>query len=73
MGKFSCSCGEYANFGVSGEPHNMKEALEGRNWKKCKEAVDVEYKALMKNKIWDLVNLPSGKNIVRSKWVFTTK
>ena len=64
---------EHANFGVSGEPQNMKEALEGRNWKKWKEASDVEYKALMKNKTWDLVNLPSGKNVVGSKWVFTTK
>ena len=30
-------------------------------------------KALYKNEIWDIVDLPKGKNLVGYKWVFTIK
>ena len=30
-------------------------------------------KALYKNEIWDIVDLPKGKNLVGCKWVFTIK
>ena len=51
----------------------MKEALKGSDSEAWKEAADAEYKALMENGTWDLVELPEGKNIVGSKWVFKMK
>ena len=32
-----------------------------------------ELRALEKNKIWDLIELPIGKKAVSCKWVFTVK
>jgi hypothetical protein len=43
---------QYGFFTSSGEPQNINEALGDENWK---NAIDVEYSALMKNKTWHLV------------------
>jgi hypothetical protein len=32
-----------------------------------------EMESLHKNETWDLVKLPSGRNIIGSKWVFKKK
>ena len=40
---------------------------------KWKEAMLEEMKALEKNKTWELVDLPPGKQHVGCKWVFTVK
>ena len=40
---------------------------------KWKEAMLEEMKALEKNKIWELLDLPPGKQPVGCKWVFTIK
>jgi hypothetical protein len=32
-----------------------------------------EMESLYKNETWDLVKLPSGKNLIGSKWVFKKK
>ena len=53
-----------------GEPQNLDEALENRNWK---EAMDAEYMALMKNKTWHLVPPQKGRNIIDCKWVYKIK
>jgi Reverse transcriptase (RNA-dependent DNA polymerase) len=36
-------------------------------------ACQYELDALAKNKTWELVNLPSGRKAVKSKWVFKLK
>ena len=36
-------------------------------------AMQEEIDALAKNRTWDLVKLPKGKNIVGCKWVYKTK
>ena len=36
-------------------------------------AMDKELGSLSANKVWDLVELPEGRRIVGSKWVFKTK
>lgn len=33
----------------------------------------MEMKALEKNKTWELVDLPSGEQSIRCKWVYTVK
>jgi hypothetical protein len=43
------------------------DLTEGRLWK---DAMVEEMESLHKNETWDLVELPSGRNIVDRKWVF---
>jgi histone deacetylase 1/2 len=35
--------------------------------------MDSEYKALLRNKTWQLVPRPKGKNIIGCKWVYKIK
>jgi hypothetical protein len=42
----------YGCFTSSGEPHNLEEALDSKNWK---HAMYLEFSALMNNKTWHLV------------------
>ena len=37
------------------------------------EAMKVEYEALMKNKIWNLVLYPNEKNVIGNKWIYKVK
>jgi histone deacetylase 1/2 len=60
----------YGCFTLPGEPHNINEALENKNWK---NAMDLEYSALMKNKTWHLVPPKKGTNIIDCKWVYKIK
>ena len=60
----------YGCLTASGEPQNLDEALENRNWK---EAMDVEYMALMKNKTWHVVPPQKGRNIIDCNWVYKIK
>jgi histone deacetylase 1/2 len=48
----------------------LSEALFDKNWK---QAMDLEFAALLKNKTWHLVPSPKGKNIINCKWVFKLK
>ena len=55
------------------EPQSIEEALESKLSEKWKEAADSEYKSLMENGTWELVELPSGQKPVECKWIFKTK
>ena len=35
--------------------------------------MDEEHRSLMANDTWDLVPLPKGRKLVRSKWVYRTR
>lgn len=52
------------------EPSNHLEALHDYNW--C-QAMNTEYKALIRNKTWHLVPSQPGQNLIDSKWVFKLK
>lgn len=45
----------------------MNEALANSNWNR---SMHEEYKALIQNHTWDLVELPSGRHPIGCKWVF---
>ena len=51
----------------------MDEALTSDLSNEWKEAADSEYNSLLQNKTWDLVELPSGRKAIGSKWVFKVK
>ena len=55
------------------EPKSLEEALTSEHGKQWKDAVDSECESLMKNKIWKLVELPSGRKPIGCKWVFKVK
>ena len=55
------------------EPQSMEEALASDLSSEWKQATDSEYKSLMDNHTWDLVELPSGREPIGSKWVFKVK
>ena len=57
----------------SNEPTDIKEALNGTNALRWKEAIENEYDSLIQNKTWDLVDVPADKNIIGCKWVFKVK
>ena len=44
----------------------MKQALENADWL---VAMQQEYDALLKNKTWDLVLLPSNRQAIVCKWL----
>lgn len=52
------------------EPRNFKEAAEDDNWV---QAMKQEIQALEDNHTWEVVDLPPGKNVIGSKWVYKIK
>jgi hypothetical protein len=55
------------------EPVNFDEALSCVDRSKWKSAMKEEYKSLMQNNAWILVDLPDNKRAIQSKWVFKIK
>ena len=52
------------------EPKTVQEALQSAQWK---QAMQLEFDALMSNNTWQLVPWHSSYNIVGAKWVFKLK
>ena len=65
---------EYINAAIlENNPASVEEALSGDDSEGWKAAADSEYQSLIENKTWDLVELPSGRKTIGSKWVFKRK
>ncbi|XP_047252510.1 uncharacterized protein LOC107841007 isoform X1 [Capsicum annuum] len=52
------------------EPQNFSEAAGDERWT---QAMKLEIQALENNNTWELVDLPPGKNVIGSKWVYKIK
>ena len=52
------------------EPTNVEEALENPKWK---AAMQLEYDSIMKNDTWQLVDRPSKRKVIGTKWVWKAK
>eukprot|EP00253_Pinus_taeda_P030339 PITA_30339 len=52
------------------DPIHFENAIKDKKWI---EAMDEEMNAIERNKTWDLVELPKGKEIIGVKWVYKTK
>ncbi|KAI5327261.1 hypothetical protein L3X38_026657 [Prunus dulcis] len=52
------------------EPRNFQEANLQNVWRL---AMEEELKALDENKTWSVVQLPKGKKVVGSRWIYKTK
>jgi hypothetical protein len=54
----------------SSDPQSYDEAVGNPFWE---FDMQEEYKSLLKNQTWDLVPFPSGRKLVRCRWVYRTK
>ena len=52
------------------EPKNLIEANKYDNWIK---AMNEEMDQIEKSQTWELVSIPEGKNVIRTKWIFKNK
>eukprot|EP00253_Pinus_taeda_P006858 PITA_06858 len=52
------------------DPIHFEDAIKDRKWI---ESMDKEINAIERNKTWDLVELPKGKEVIGVKWVYKTK
>lgn len=59
-----------AMFVSNEDPTSYEEAALSLKWRK---AMDVEIAAIVKNKTWELVDLPMGAKKIGVKWVYKTK
>jgi hypothetical protein len=54
----------------SSDPQSYGEAAGNPFWE---SAMQEEYNSLLEKQTWDLVPLPSGRKLVRFRWVYKTK
>lgn len=59
--------------GISIDPISVQDALNRTDRKCWIEAMECEYKALLENKTWELVDLPPDRKKIDCKWIFKTK
>lgn len=55
------------------KPKTIEEALARKNKCDWKKALDEEYKSLIANKTWKLVESPENVKVIGCKWVFKLK
>lgn len=54
-------------------PESVDEALARRDSARWRKSMEEEYRSLISNDTWDLVDLPRGRHPIKSKWVFNIK
>ena len=54
-------------------PGGYNEAMNSKDAKKWREAMDSEFKALQQNHTWDLAELPAGRKAIKGRWVHVRK
>ena len=55
------------------DPQSYSEAMKGPDSRKWSEAIQTEYDSLMENRTWKVVDLPSGRKALTTKWVLKKK
>jgi hypothetical protein len=60
-------------FITDNDPRTVSEVVDIEDGKLWKRAMVEEMAALDKNEAWDLVDLLTGRNPIRRKWVFKKK
>jgi len=54
-------------------PKNIEDAKKSIDWQYWKQAVKEELTSMEKHKIWDIVNRPKNKKVIKCKWIFNIK
>jgi len=55
------------------EPTSFKEAVDSPNHKEWIDAMKDEMGSMVRNKVWELVDLPPQRKSIENKWVFKIK
>ena len=58
---------------VKQSPESVQEALQGPHREKWQQAMNSEMESLRENGVYELVDRPKGKKVVKSKWVLRVK
>eukprot|EP00253_Pinus_taeda_P010238 PITA_10238 len=69
----STFCSNFTLSVTDDDPRIVKEAVDSKDGKLWKEAMVDEMASLHKNEAWDLVDFPTGRKPIGSKWVFKKK
>ena len=62
-----------ADVGADQNPQSVQEALQGEHKEEWQQAMNSEMASLRENGVYELVDRPKGKKVVKSKWVFRVK
>ena len=71
--KFLDYVSDLCNYCTDIEPRSITEARNSEDAVEWEKAAVEEYKSLVKNDTWEVVNLPQGRKAVGCKWVFRRK
>lgn len=63
----------YSAASPSNDPQSVEEALAGPDKTLWQQAMQSEMNSINSNQVWDLVEIPTGKTPIKSKWVFKKK
>ena len=55
------------------EPSNFKDAMTSPESGEWKKAMEREMNSLYSNEVWNLVELPPGRKVIGSRWVYKQK
>ena len=58
---------------IENEPSSYFEEISSSDVLLWKEVIKTELGSISKNKMWELVNLPSGEKPIGYKWIFKRK
>ena len=64
---------DFYTYLIENEPSSYFEAISSSDALLWKEAITTELESILKNKTWELVNLPSRAKLVGYKWIFKRK
>ena len=55
---------------ISAKPSSYEEAAGKQVWV---DAMIEEYSSIMKNDVWEVVPIPTGKSVLTSRWLYKIK
>lgn len=54
-------------------PRNIEEAKNLNDWKNWRQPMKEELTSMEKHKVWNIVNRPKNKKVIKCKWIFNIK
>ena len=64
---------DFYTYLIKNEQSSYFEAISSPDALLWKEAIQIEFDAILKNQTWELVDLPSGAKPIGYKWIFKRK
>ena len=64
---------DFYTYLIENKPSSYFEAMSSLDALLWKEAIKIEFDSILKNKTWELVDLPLGAKPIGYKWIFKRK